>query len=468
MGKITFILLILGLMYNIVAMDLSDWEKIVVKVKSFPCAIKSPVYEGSGVILNDGEVITSEHVLLPKGASDVCYEVSNGFMGSQKANLIKNDFSSGLAKLSLVNDLSLPIASIDNQLTRSSEILALGFPKGSSQLQILNNGKVRSLNSNRALIPNIKEMVEVSNIPVEYGMSGGVLVSQSDNGLAFAGTLTHQYLQRNTGSETRVMNTSEQLTMTAQDLAIGIRSQDVIDWSHSNVNNSLMWERAINSHTEKSLGAMNYGPFSFEKKAIDSSIFMMGGADGVGIGGEDDDDDEDGLIGIEIKLNDKVLSKFDDSDLSSSILKNWHKWLLRGETLTIVQLSSDRKNQSITSFDQLVTLWERDGFRPLVIRGEIENLDTKVNEVFSHTRKLRSSLSLLKENTTNRNTKAWIDFYLNKLLIIENNLGNRDDLKVFEHDYAQEFWDDVYMTSFEDALTIEREIEELRKNIRRL
>jgi hypothetical protein len=457
MDKITFAIIILGFTLNTMAMNLNDWEKLVVKVKSFPCATRNPVYEGSGVILKDNKVITSEHVLMPKSAGDICYEVKNSFIGNQKANLVKNDFRSGLAKLSLVKDLEVPTALIDYDLTRSKEIIALGFPKGSSTLQILDDGKVRSLKGSRALIPDIKNMIEVSNIPVEYGMSGGVLISQSGNGLAFAGTLTHQYLQRNAGSETTVVNANEQLVMTSHDLAIGIRSQDVIDWSHSNANNPLIWERAMNTHKESSFGAMNYGPFSFEKKVIDSSTFMMGGADGVGIGGKDDDDDDDEnrLLGIEIKLNDELLSQFSESDLNSPILKNWYQWLLRGETLTIVQLSSDHKNHSITSFDQLVTLWERDGFRPLVIRGKIESLDSKVNEVFSLTRKLRSSFSLLKENTTNRNTKVWIDFYLNKLLMIENNIGNRDDLKVFEQSFAQEFWDDIYMTSFDKALVLE-------------
>ena len=97
------------LIINIVFFILSSqivhsFEKSVIKISSFPCKFKSPVYEGSGVILNyEGEVfvVTSEHILLPNNEVKVCYTGFNDDIGEVKLKIIKNSFENGLSKLKI-------------------------------------------------------------------------------------------------------------------------------------------------------------------------------------------------------------------------------------------------------------------------------------------------------------------------------------------------------------------------------
>jgi hypothetical protein len=194
----------------------------------------------------------------------------------------------------------------------------------------------------------------------------------------------------------------------------------------------------------------------------------MGGADGVGIGGDDGDDENDSLIGIEIELNKNYLKNHDDVELNSPTLKRWYNWLLAGEKLTIVQVISDDSSQSITSFDQLVTLWERDGYKPLVVRGNIGSLDTKMKELLSHTHEIKDTLLKLKLSSHDRKVNTWLSLFEKKLLVLENNLGNIHDLDVFSHEYASDFWEAIYLDHFDEAIELEMKIVKLREIFRKL
>jgi hypothetical protein len=467
--KIIFITLSMGMVANSNATDLSTWERASVKIKSYPCQTKSPVYEGSGVIIDSNKVITSEHILMPTTGQSICYSVENDYIGNVKASVVRNDFESGLAELKLDEEVSsFPNLELDANVSRSSEIIALGYPKGSHGIQILEQGKVLTINGKRALIPTNHEMLEVSNLPVEYGMSGGILLSKDDNGYSYAGTLTHQFLKRSAGKQTKILSMSQNTMLSNQDLAIGIKAQDVLMWQKSTDVPVIQWKRELNSSNDELSSSMSFGPLIFNQQKIDSSVFAMGGADGVGIGGDDTDGDDDSLIGIEIKLNKNYLDNHQSTDLDSPILNRWYKWLLAGEKLTIVQVISDDSSQSITSFDQLVTLWKRDGYKPLVVRGNIGSLDTKMKELLAQTYEVKDTLLKLKLSSNDREVNIWLSLFEKKLLVLENNLGSGHDLEVFSHEYASDFWEVVYLDHFDEAIELEMKIVKLKEIFRKL
>jgi len=467
--KVIFVTLSVGIVISSYASDLKTWERASVKIKSYPCKTKSPVYEGSGVIISNNKVITSEHVLMPVTGQSICYSVENNYIGKIKASVVRNDFVNGLAELKLNEDVSsFPKLELDTNVSRSSEIIAIGYPKGSLGVQILEQGKVLTVNGKRALIPANHEMLEVSNLPVEYGMSGGILLSKNNDDYFYAGTLTHQFLKRSAGKQTKTLSMSQNTMLSNQDLAIGIKAQDVLKWSKSTQVPMVQWKRELNNSSNELNSSMSFGPLIFNQQKIDSSLFAMGGADGVGIGGDDTDDDDDSLIGIEIKLNKSYLDNRESVDLNSPILNRWYKWLLAGEKLTIVQVTSEDSSQSITSFDQLVTLWKRDGYKPLVVRGNIGSLDTKMKELLVQTHGIKETLQMLRTSNSSRDLNVWLSLFEEKLLVLENNLGSNYDLEVFSNEYASDFWEVIYLDHFDEAVELEMQIVKLKKLFRKL
>jgi hypothetical protein len=216
---------------------------------------------------------------MPTTLQSICYSVENKFIGKVEATVVRNDFTHGLAELKLERPIkasSLPKIKFNTQVSRSGEIVALGYPKGSHGIQILEKGHVRAINGNRALIPASHDMLEVSNLPVEYGMSGGMLLSKDEDGYTYAGTLTHQFLKRSAGKQTKALSVTQNTMLSNQDLAIGIKAQDILKWQKSNDNSIVKWQRELNNSNDELGSSMSFGPLMFNQQKIDSSIFFYG------------------------------------------------------------------------------------------------------------------------------------------------------------------------------------------------
>ena len=171
----------------------------VVKVHSYDCSNEVKRFAGSGLLFkkgNDVYVVTSEHVVLHSN-QNTCHKVFNESLKIQEAELVRADWGMGLAILRIKGPVSVTIPNesfLNATLPEANEpVTAYGFAYASKVLSQNNTATVLIARSGRGLIPLLPEMLEVQGGFVEYGMSGGPVVSNETK--QFTGILSHQALK---------------------------------------------------------------------------------------------------------------------------------------------------------------------------------------------------------------------------------------------------------------------------------
>ncbi|MGZ5544732.1 MAG: trypsin-like peptidase domain-containing protein, partial [Limisphaerales bacterium] len=223
--------------------SLDMWKSATVKVISTPCLVQKPRFEGSGLVVrlqNRLFVLTSEHVIIDDSSSRLCHAVKNSENAETPAKLLRSDFMMGMALLELSADstygaVAIDVNSLEDLPNAAGSLTALGFPAGDSQLQVHQQGRLISSDSQRALIPMVSKMLEVDGLLVEFGFSGGVLTDETHN--TFAGMITHQYLRRESGRPTKPggLNGDSGEAIRPGDLALVIPAATVMDWLRSSL-----------------------------------------------------------------------------------------------------------------------------------------------------------------------------------------------------------------------------------------
>lgn len=166
MKRIVLILFFLTVFTKIHAFD----ENSVVKISSFHCGQKQGHFLGSGLLFNYAQenfVLTSEPVVIHSNEKSICHQISN----------------------------SVPVPSLDDLNPKSNlknlSVSAYGFPYSSWDILVhQKNAVISDPGVETGLISQVKEMVEIQGGWVEYGMSGGPVISGETN--EFVGILSHQ------------------------------------------------------------------------------------------------------------------------------------------------------------------------------------------------------------------------------------------------------------------------------------
>ncbi len=448
-----------------------QWKTLIVKVLSYPCDSISPVFEGSGLLIKTSQgidILTSEHVLIPEDSSKNCYTVKNNSIGTHKVKVKRRDFSYGLAELTFFSQ-KIPEVKFLNKLKYSlnpsanKNLIAMGFPHGSENLQVIYNGRLITRQSSRALIPKVNIVIEASQLPIEFGMSGGVLLSIENNILNYEGMLSHQFLKRRASRQSQIYNINTDSGIDQTDIAIAIDGSEIINWQNSTAEKKINnWKRT--RQVDQYATSLSFGPLNFNHVKFISDEITLGGADGSGVGGENDyvtiSDNE--LIGIEISLN--YMEEINlEYRFENALMQQWYDWLLSGETLTIVQLvnNSEKRTQAIQSFDHLITLWVRDEYLPLVYRGNINSFDMHLKNQIEEIIDLRITINKFKSQKLPLHVETWLNHLLEKLLQAENLMIQISELNSFKDRNQNLFWNEIYSINFDLSLELNIKFENL-------
>ena len=476
MKKIILPILMLPWLASAKHLSLSDWQKAVVKVSSFPCQAGRPRFNGTGLAVSyQGElqIITSEHVVLHDSGEGVCHEVQSAEK-TVSAQLLVADYQKGMALLKLPNQAipSVTAEDLQNEGIFSS-VNALGYPATSSSLQTLTNGRVINSQSHRALIPGLTNLVELINLPVEYGMSGGVLIDDKGH---FVGMISHQVLKRISGQATMASTLSGEGNV--NDLALGISAKNVITWlfaQKQNTNHEIIWQRyekAQRSGEE----VIQFGPLLFslkQKKATDAwsiggadgtGVGGKGGADGSGIGGDSHTPKAEMLSTVQVALNPNSSAEMRRMRLPYSHLEQWKTWLLRGQTLQVVFLrqSGATRLTEIRSLEQFFTMWLRDGQEPVLIRSPLGNEESEINQI----RKLAHTMAQIAQSQSDQlvdgnEIKSWLRRLRDLSLMASNGLTNSAEIAGILNGPNTPYWQKLYDQDFTGASELEASIQKL-------
>lgn len=214
-------------------------REAVVKIESGRCGMSQKTMKGSGILIREGSniyVITSEHVIYHSN-SGFCHRVSSESFSRMEARLIQVDWGMGLALLKLVDDVSINLPTLSTlnsgEIRQGESVFIFGFPYSSEKLLQSPKGFLLSTQSDRALIPFVKVMYEAIRVYVEFGMSGGIAVSEDLT--SFIGIISHQRLVQVAGSGSKVVEIENALTP-ASDNAFIIPANVVYFWANKIIN----------------------------------------------------------------------------------------------------------------------------------------------------------------------------------------------------------------------------------------
>ncbi len=139
-------------------------------------------------------VLTSEHILIPETETDVLIQMKNQEGQILKLQVLKSDWGSGLALLRVEEPLSTKTLSdltdLQTQPAPSSgPVISAGFPAASDGILIDPDGVLTNLQSHFELFLDVPYLLEVHSALTEFGMSGGLLLSED---LRPLGILSHK------------------------------------------------------------------------------------------------------------------------------------------------------------------------------------------------------------------------------------------------------------------------------------
>lgn len=459
---------------QVFALPLSSWQEATVKVNSFPCLTESPRFQGSGLLVsyqNQVYVLTSEHVLIQDKSAKTCHDA-----GGAALELLTADFKSGLALLEAKESkqllaLAIPLEKLKHN-TSSADVLALGFPAGSEARNTLTNGKLLTSESPRALIAGIPKLIEASNLPVEYGMSGGILVSQTGNDFEFAGILSHQILKREAGQPTRPDEVKPGPS-SQNDLTLAIPASSLLAWVSAQwqPKTEPIWQRNAESQIAGK-DSLQYGPLLFTltlKKAQDAWDIggaYTGGSDGSGIGGEEGgENSKDGelLQTIDVTFVGGAGSDEKAQTLQDPLLDQWRQWLLVGRKVSVVSLKNPQARVLVRlrSLSQFLTLWLRDGQRPLGIRSKDANAKNDADVLILKARAVAKLAQEARDKTTVLDQQAWFAMIRDTALSAETGLAASRDISALLTGEGDRYWREYYSSEFDAAVALETAINSL-------
>lgn len=479
MNKI--ILLIILLSFHAQALDLNDWKKSLVKIRSFPCLTNSPMFEGSAFLFQiEGEIfaVTSEHVLINDKSNKTCHKIENDFLGTQSAELIDANYEKGLALLKVNSVVGLNQNGLSNLLTwenlnkptlPSHQVTALGYPFHSKDLQILNGGQLQSDHSRRALIMGMDLFLEATQLPVEYGMSGGILLNSDD--FSPAGLISHQYLKRQAGKPSSVEDIGNQSNLFISDLALLIPFSAVIEFvEKKDVDDHIVRFKRSSKYQLKAENVISYGVLNFKfSQKLAQEIWGTGGADGSGVGGADGSGVGGSasavgeMIGVvEVSLDSEATSEERSIHYQDVQLEQWKNILLRGQKvfITNLKLSSADNLEKLFSLDQFFTLWRRDKYEPIVIKSLDNSLDQQLKKMFAKARKIELLAQRKFDTSESSELKYWFKHIRDQVLLFENNLVDKSVIQNLLLNPNKDMWNLFYQTDFDSAVELESAIQD--------
>lgn len=506
------------------AFTIKEWQNATVKINSFPCLTERPRFTGSGILVSfNGNlwVITSEHIVIHDQNNGTCHEAmtsssDGGAESSVSLELLTSDYKMGLALLKVSisnqqkwNEIALDFKKLEKEIEsqNSNEIfnnqaIALGFPASSTQLQTLQGGSVISKNSQRALIPGVSSFIETSYLPIEYGMSGGVLLelindksvneSKPTGGqqvlpVSFLGLLSHQVLRRIPGGPTNPIDVKPELPSDQNDLAIAIPVTHVLNWfkRQFELNKELLWKR--NSEAQKKgFTVIEYGPLLFSLKTVHGKdIWDVGGADGSGVGGGSNAESNKSFLFLfqessnseEMRVVDITLNSQYEQNRSTPLertqFKMWRDWLLAKKKVRALFLKNpkERRLSKIQSIEQFFTYWWRNQFEPLVIRSNSKE-DVKTDSEILHRRSLdvamaaQSCRNLVGE--IDIDLQSWFGMIRDYAILAENGVATSQEIASLRSGSHDSFWRKFYDLNFDAAVDLETKIDNLIAHLRKM
>lgn len=440
------------------AATLAEWKRQVVKIsQTFPTNNKLRP-QGSGFIFHvsgSSGFVTSEHVFLPIANASTSVFGEGGFL--QDAQVARMSYAKGLA---LLSSLQLPSDQLLNEKiglpTAHSEIFALGYPSGSKTLQIIGPGRITQVSSQRAIIPGIRTVIEVADLPVEFGMSGGpLLMKTGENDYRLIGMISHQFLRREPGKKTKTDIGSSENAMAPTDLALAIPIAEIQDWL-TQPEPKLNWTRTWN--TKLFRDEVSFGPLIFRTIIpTHSKAPGIGGADGSGVGGSE----TERAFGIAIELNENWSG--DTTDLGNELLNEWYQRLLRKEVLEINQVAMPNQLISVDSIDQFLTLWLRDQARPLVVSGRSDDLDPQLPSLKQKIKRVRSALAAVRASALQKQPEImeWLNVIEGQASLVNNLYLKPQSLAEFLGDSHRGIWQKIVLEDFDLAVELESALQDL-------
>lgn len=490
---------------SVKALPLTDWARATAKVSSYPCLTELPRFEGTGLVFEkDHElyVVTSEHVVIHDKSAETCH-----FAGDASLELLSVDFYHGLALLRLknrnaqLNSKSVTWSDLMNPKL-SSLLVTLGFPVGDTGLVTLENGRLTNSESHRALIAGVPEMIEAAQLPVEYGMSGGLLLSVVNGDYAWSGMLSHQVLHREAGHPTQPIDVGPG-SPNQNDLTLTIPAQHVINWIEAQLSlnsSSPIWERDPQSQVAAK-DSVQYGSLLFclqNKTAQD--IWGIGGiaegADGSGVGGSDGSGiggdgsgiggdgsgiggDEDGGDSQETRENLQVIELSFRPNLSVGersqpfadvYLEQWRTWLLSGKKVFLVFMKNpdSMRLARIQSLSQFLTLWKRDNYKPVALRSSSANSNLDIDVLLARASRVAKLAQAARDRTSVIEKKSWFGMIRDYAIATENALTDSQSVTGLLGGPNDKYWREYYDEEFDYAVELEAAIQSLITQMRKM
>lgn len=494
MKKTFYFLTLFIFSFNLLAQDLSLdlWKNAIVKIKSYPCLTQRPQFSGSGFLIKSNDrlqVITSEHVLIQDNGEKFCHEISNHKITSQITKIKSIDYMKGLSLLEVektdkLKDLAIDIKSLQppKLLAASTNLVALGFPADSEQLQALNGGKLISTQSLRAWLPEVPEMIEASGLPVEYGMSGGVLLSQtSEDRYVFSGLLSHQILRRSAGAGGQVDIPELNRSAGVEDLALAIPATLINTWLNSYPHlNEMNWRRDAEAQINER-EVITLGPLRFElEKMAAATLFSTAGADGTGIGGADGTGIGGGtksspeFLGVvNITLNPHADYNLKVASLNDPLLNTWRSWLLQGQSVKIIFLRGTNSHRLLrfSSLAQMFTLWKRAQNVPVTLRsinGHSDQAEASLKNLLRMSQKVAQLAQTERELALNNEDKAWFGLLRDSSLLAQQSSISSLELRALLTGPNDQHWRQFYDANFDAAVALESAIQSLCTHLKEM
>lgn len=266
-----------------------------VKLVTSSCESKQPVIKGSGILFKaqgDQYIVSSEHATPLR--SGLCYSFStkSGITGALK--LVSSDWENGLSLLRVVQPNSNVETGLEDfqaqNVSNEVEVQAIGFPFEAGQ-PLVDKGRVVLNSSDRSPFYNKFNLIEVVGTRVDYGMSGGALISTSNGKIL--GILSHQRLIPVLGSPSRISRATPQ---ERNNHILVIPSPVVLEWIRATLGGKLPRFARLGPETIVGDGLI-VRELSVPAKQL--PLFLAkGGGDGAGVTGE-----SQSSIGIEIELS---------------------------------------------------------------------------------------------------------------------------------------------------------------------
>lgn len=281
----------------------------VVKITGSICQTKTGLINGSGIVfmLNQEQyILSSDHVTT--GQSQYCYQAQTSDLKKSSLTLISSDWETGLSLLKVNNTLTNIQTTLEDFSANSevdSDVIAVGFPSSSSKL-LADAARVVISRSDRTPFVSSGNLIEVIGTQIEFGMSGGALLSAKDKKII--GMISHQRLLLVAGNSTQI----ESGSMQKENHGLIIPSSQIVEWINHTINGEQSLYSSIGHQTITGAGIL------FKESKTPRLMIADKGGDGVGVGGDEND-----TASVSIELSVSALNEFN----TKSNTRNEFDWI---------------------------------------------------------------------------------------------------------------------------------------------